>query len=45
MDRKRAAVIDIKRAYFHTPSTRDVYVELPPEDAEKGMIGKRMIST
>ena len=44
MGRKRAAVIDIKRAYFHAPSTRDVYVELPPEDAEKGMIGKLKLS-
>ena len=31
---------DISKAYFFAPATRDIYVELPPEDAEDGMVGK-----
>jgi len=32
-------VIDIRRAYFHAMARRDVFVELPEEDAEEGMCG------
>ena len=32
--------IDIRRAYFHAPARRTVYVKLPPEDHEDGMCGK-----
>ena len=32
-------VIDVKRAFFHAPCRREVYVELPPEDSEPGMCG------
>ena len=32
--------IDIRRAFFHAPCLREVYVELPAEDAEPGMCGK-----
>ena len=32
--------IDIRRAYFHAKSKRDVYIKLPSEDAEEGMCGK-----
>ena len=32
--------IDIKRAYFHAPEVRDVYVELPDQDWQEGMCGK-----
>ena len=32
--------IDISRAYFQAAAIRDVYVELPDEDAEPGMCGK-----
>ena len=32
--------IDIRRAYFHAKSKRDVYIRLPNEDAEEGMCGK-----
>ena len=31
--------IDVSRAYFHAPARRIVYVELPDEDAEEGMVG------
>eukprot|EP00969_Alexandrium_andersonii_P133793 5917110-Alexandrium_andersonii.AAC.1 len=31
--------IDIKRAFFHAKARREVYVDLPPEDAEEGMCG------
>ena len=31
--------IDIKRAYFHSPARRKVYVRLPPEDSEPGYCG------
>ena len=27
---------DVKRAYFHAPAERELYVELPPEDKEYG---------
>lgn len=36
--------IDIRGAYFHAMTKRDVYVELPEEDAEEGMCGKLMKS-
>lgn len=36
--------IDIKRAYFHAPAKRDVYIKLPDEDAEEGMCGKLLKS-
>ena len=32
--------IDVRRAYFHAKCKRDVYIELPGEDAEEGMCGK-----
>ena len=31
--------IDVRRAYFHAPARRRVYVKLPPEDAAEGMCG------
>ena len=31
--------IDIRRAYFHSPARRKVYVRLPPEDATPGYCG------
>jgi hypothetical protein len=31
--------IDVRRAYFHSPARRKVYVKLPEEDAEEGMCG------
>ena len=34
--------IDISRAYFHAAARRDVYVRLPQEDHEEGMVGKFM---
>jgi len=36
--------IDVSRAYFHAPAIRKVYVELPDEDAEEGMVGLLMKS-
>ena len=32
--------IDVRRAYFHAPARRLVYVKLPPEDEQEGMCGK-----
>ena len=32
--------IDVSRAYFHANTRRDVYVKLPPEDFQEGMVGK-----
>ena len=32
--------IDIKRAYMYAPDTRDIYVDLPEQDACPGMCGK-----
>ncbi len=31
--------IEVRRAYYHAPTTREVYVSLPPEDAKEGMRG------
>ena len=31
---------DISKAYFFVPATRDIFIELPPEEAEPGMVGK-----
>ena len=31
--------IDIRRAYYHAPARREVYVKLPPGDEEEGMCG------
>ena len=36
----KLSFIDIKRAYFHAPETRDVYVDLPEQDWQEGMCGK-----
>ena len=37
---------DVKRAYFHAPATRELYVELPDEDPGKaeGLVGKLNLS-
>ena len=32
--------IDIKRAYLQAPARRDLYVQLPTEDADEGMCAK-----
>ncbi len=32
--------IDVRRAYFHAPALKDVYVELPKEDWAPGKCGK-----
>ena len=36
----RIMLQDIGKAYFHAPATRDIYIELPTEDAQEGMVGK-----
>ena len=37
---KKVGLIDISRAYFHTPVEEDIYVDLPPERQVPGMCGK-----
>ena len=37
-------IIDVKKAYFHSPALREIYISLPPEDAEPGMCGKLLKS-
>ena len=32
-------VLDVSRAHFHPPAEREVYIDLPAEDAEPGMVG------
>ena len=32
-------VLDVSRAHFHLYVSREAYIELPPEDAEEGMVG------
>ena len=41
---KKLLFIDVKRAYFHAPVTRDVYVQLPDEDGGAGQCGKLNMS-
>ena len=36
---KKLDFIDIRRAYYHAPARREVYVKLPPGDEEDGMCG------
>ena len=31
--------MDIGKAYFHAPATRNIFIELPAEDAQPGMVG------
>ena len=31
---------DVKRAYFHAPAKRKVFVDLPPEGAKEGLCGE-----
>jgi len=33
-------VLDVSRAHFHPPAEREVYIDLPPEDDEPGMVGR-----
>ena len=33
---KVVALVDVRRAYFHAPARRKVFVELPPEDYQPG---------
>ena len=35
----RIDFVDVRRAYFHAPALRRVYVALPEEDSEEGMCG------
>ena len=40
-------VLDVKRAHFHAPATRQIFVELPPEDALAGradVVGELLMS-
>ena len=32
--------IGVRRAYFHAPARRDIFIHLPPEDAAPAMCGK-----
>ncbi len=32
--------IDVRREYIHAKACREVYVQLPPEDAHEGTCGK-----
>ena len=34
------AFMDVKRNFFHAPARREIFVALPPEDAEPGMCGR-----
>ena len=40
----RLDVIDVKKAYFHSPALREVYIKLPPEDAEPRKCGRLLKS-
>ena len=36
----RLMIRDSSKACLFAPATRDIFIELPPEDAEPGMVGK-----
>ena len=36
--------IDIRRAYFHAPARRDIFIELPEEEREIGYCGRLLKS-
>ena len=40
----RLATVDIKRAYVYAPVRREVFIKLPQEDEEEGMVGKLNLS-
>ena len=40
----KLAFIDVKRAYFYAKAKKDIFVKLPPEDAEPGMCGRLLKS-
>lgn len=44
--RRQVMVNDVSRAYFYAKCSRDIYVELPPEDPHygKGLLGKLNLS-
>eukprot|EP00959_Pyramimonas_sp_CCMP1952_P401534 8413588-Pyramimonas_sp.AAC.1 len=42
--RQYLSFLDVRRAHFHAPATREVYVQLPPEDASPGMVGRLNMS-
>ena len=39
-EKAKLMVQEVKKAYFYAPTTRDVYVDLPPERAQPGMCAK-----
>ena len=41
-ERKAIMINDVRRAYFYARATRDIYIEIPPEDpdAAPGVLGK-----
>ena len=44
---ERLMVADVKRAYFYAEARRDIYVEIPEEDKQKGdedMVGKMIVA-
>ena len=36
----RLMIPEISKAYFFAPATREIFIELPLEEAEAGMVGK-----
>ena len=37
--RMKMEFIDVRRAFFHAPAQREIYIELPEGDEEEGMVG------
>ena len=40
----KLAFIDVKRSYFYAKAKKDIFIKIPPEDAEPGMCGKLLKS-
>jgi len=38
--RRCLMVLDVSRAHFHPPATRELYIQLPDEDWEEGKVGR-----
>ena len=38
--RMKLSFVDVRKAYFNSTCTRDVYIKLPPKDVTQNMCGK-----
>lgn len=39
-EKMKLVFIDVRRAYFYAAASRNIYIQLPPEDAKPGYVGR-----